>query len=106
MQWHNQSPSCLHRFIPEPEVTITGKDLPRKAWVKLNRLRTGVGRFGSTLHRWGMRDTASFECGADAQTPDHLIMDCSQYRSPNGIDVLIQLDRQTRDWLMNSNFTI
>jgi len=32
----------------------TGMTLPRRAWVRLNRLRTGVGRFRSCLYKWGM----------------------------------------------------
>ena len=38
--------------------------LTRRAWVKLNRLRTGVGRFGSSMHKWGLASSAKCESGA------------------------------------------
>jgi len=54
------------------------------AWVRLNRLRTGVGRFHSCLYKWSM-SSAACECGAEEETVDHvssnvqsidLLMDC------------------------------
>jgi len=47
-----------HRYMPP------GMTLPTRAWVRLNRLRTGVGRFRSCLHKWGMAPSAACECGA------------------------------------------
>ena len=38
-----------------------GMALPRTAWVRLNRLRTGVGRFSSCLYKWGMACSAACE---------------------------------------------
>jgi len=36
--------------------------LPRRAWVRLNRLRTGVVRFHSWLYKWGMASSVTCEC--------------------------------------------
>ena len=47
--------------------------LPRTPWVKLNRLRNGVGRFHSSMYKWGIAPSPNCECGASEQTADHII---------------------------------
>ena len=46
--------SKLRAFVPETDARPVGIGLPRAAWVKLNRLRTGVGQFHSSMHKWGL----------------------------------------------------
>ena len=46
--------SRLRAFVPETGARPVGMGLPRAAWVELNRLRTGVGRFHSSIHKWGL----------------------------------------------------
>ena len=61
-QWTNltwdtecsKSMSALGVYIPRVITRPIGMSLTRTAWVKLNRLRTGVGRFGSSMHKWGL----------------------------------------------------
>ena len=43
--------SWLRAFVPETVARPVGMGLLRVAWVKLNRLRTGVGRFHSSMHK-------------------------------------------------------
>ena len=42
VEWH-LSTSRLREYITSPSSSSPGSDLPWQAWVKLNRLRTGVG---------------------------------------------------------------
>jgi len=53
-------------FIPDNGIHPPGMNLPRTAWVRLNRLCTCVGRFRSCLRKWGMAPSAA--CGAEEQT--------------------------------------
>ena len=68
----------------------------RIAWVKLHRLRTGIGRFGSSMYKWGLASSAKCECGASEQTADHIILTCSIHRAPQVTMGLTVLDDETR----------
>ena len=69
-------------------------------------LRTGVGRFGANMLRWGLSTNDSCECGAE-QTADHITSGCCPiYRPPEVINGLIVLDDETRAWLENSALDI
>ena len=52
-----------------------GVGLSRRAWTRLNTLRTGVGRFGANMLRWGLSMNDSCDCGAE-QTADHITSGC------------------------------
>ena len=65
--------SGIRAFIPRTTTRSMGMDLPRSSWVRLNRLRTGVGRFQSSMHNWGLAPTPNCECGAVEQTADHIL---------------------------------
>ena len=92
--------SRLRSLVPVAGPSPPGMDLPRLAWTRLNRLRTGVGRFRSSMHRWGLASCAACECGAEEQTADHVILDCPMYRAPNGMHGLSVLDDKTMAWLL------
>ena len=63
--------SAFGVYISRVSTRPIGMSLTRTAWVKLNRLRTGVGRFGSSMHKWGLASSAKCECGASEQTEPH-----------------------------------
>ena len=94
-----ENASRLRAFVPETGARPVGMGLPRAAWVKLNRLRTGVGRFHSSMHKWGLAPTPNCECGASEQTADHVLTACPIHRAPHGARGLTVLDDETRCWL-------
>ena len=55
--------SMLRAFVPKTGARFVGMGLPRAAWVKLNRLRTDVERFHSSMHKWGLAPSPSCACG-------------------------------------------
>ena len=71
----------------------------RAAWVKLNCLRTGVGRFHSSMHKWGRAPSPNCECGTSEQTADHVLTACPIHWAPHGARGLTVLDNKTRCWL-------
>ena len=103
-QWNAEwadDPTRLRTVIPDTGTYPPGMTLPRKAWVRRNRLRTGVGRFHSCLYKWGMASSAACECGAE-QTVDHVVLHCPIHRPPHGLHGLTVLDDETIEWLLNT----
>ena len=98
--------SRLRVFVPETGARLVGMGLPRAAWVKLNRLRTGVGRFHSFMHKWGLAPSPNCECGASEQTADHVLTACPIHRAPHGARGVMVLDDETRCWLNNITASI
>ena len=76
--------SRLRAFVIGTGVRSVGMGLPRAAWVKLNRLFTGVERFHSSMHKWGLATSPNCECGASEQTADHVLTACPIHRAPHG----------------------
>ena len=95
------STTRLHKSMPTLSNSGQGVGLSRRAWTRLNRLRTGVGRFGANMLCWGLSMSDTCNCGAE-QTADHITSGrCPIYRPPEGMDGLIELDIETRSWLEN-----
>ena len=56
-----ENASRLRAFVPETGARAVGMGLPRAAWVKLNCMRTGVGRFHSSMYKWGLAPSPNCE---------------------------------------------
>ena len=100
-----ENASRLRAFVPGTGVRPVGMGLPQAAWVKLNRLRTGVGRFHSSMHKWSLAPSPNCECGASEETVDHVLTACI-HRAPHGARVLTILDDETQCWLNNITVSI
>ena len=83
-----------HRYPPP------GMTHPR-AWYRLNRLHTGVGRFRSCLYKWGMASFAACECGAEEQIVNHVVLQCPVHQPPHEPHGLTVLDNETTEWLLS-----
>ena len=101
-----ENASRLRDFVSRTGTRPVGMGLPRPAWVKLNRLRTCVGRFHSSMQKLGLAPSPNCECGASEQTADHVLTACSIHRAPHGARGLTILDDETRCWLNNTTASI
>ena len=75
-QWNAEwadNPTRLCTSIPDTGTHTPRMTLPRRSWVRINRLHTGVGCFRSCLYKWGMASSAASECGTE-QTIDHVVL--------------------------------
>jgi len=96
--WESATPPA--QFLVTPAVCLpSGSELPRSLWVALNRLRTGVDRFGTCLYRWGILDTPKCICGAEDQWANHIIFDCNILHPPNCLEDLRSPDINNTKWL-------
>ena len=101
-----ENASRLRAFLLRTGARPVGLGLPRAAWVKLNCLRTGVGRFHLSMHKWGLAPSPNCECGASEQTADHVLTACSIHRAPHRARGLTVLDDETRCWFNNTTASI
>ena len=93
---YSANTSSLHVFIPKASTRPVGMGLPKAAWVKLNRLHSGVGCFCSSMYKLGLALLTYCECGASEQTADHIISQCPIHQAPLGMFGLMVLDDETR----------
>ena len=98
--------SRLRAFVPGTGARPVGMGLPRAAWVKLNRLRTGVGRFHLSMHKWGLAPSPNCECGTSEQTADHVLKACPTHRAPHGARSRTVLDDEIQFLLNNITASI
>ena len=85
----------LLAFIPKTSTMSVGMSLPGTTWVKLNRLRTGVGQFHSSMHKWGLAPSPNCKSDGSEQTADHVLTACPIHRAPHGARVPTVLDDET-----------
>ena len=94
-----ENASRLRAFVPGTGARPAEMGLPRASRVKLNSLRTGVGRFHPFMHKWVLAPSTNCECGASEQTADYVLTACPIHRAPHGARGLTVLDDETRCWL-------
>ena len=85
-----------HHTLPTPSNKPIWHDLARYPLVRLNRIRTGYGRFNANMNQMGLSPSASCECGATDQTAQHIASECPLHRCKGD---LVVLDTAARNWL-------
>ena len=103
--WEAFGPTRVHRHVSDPGEGVKEEYLSRQHWTTLNRLITGVGRYRSSMKKWGLGDSAACECGEPEQTADHIINSCPLQRSPSETG-LYEVGPLTREWLQQTELII
>lgn len=104
----NQTPMVYnHQLILDPTKQVTGSNLSRKQWSKLNRLRTGQGRCASCLYLWNFIPSPSCDCGEEEQTMLHITDSCPLRSYEGGIHKINCLDEESAlRWLEELNLDL
>ena len=97
-----ENTSSFSVFIPKTSVRSVGMSVLQTTWVKLKHLRIDVGRFHSSMHKWGLAPSSSCECGSVEQTADHGLIACLTHRAPYAARGLTVSDDKTRCRLTTS----
>jgi len=50
-------------IVTDPTIRQPGFDIPRHAWSLVSRFRTGQGPCRANLHKWGLAQSPSCDCG-------------------------------------------
>ena len=101
-----ESTSRVRAFIRRVSSRPLKMGLPRTSWVTLNRLRTGIGRFHSSMYKLSLASSLNCECGVTKQTADHVISSCLIHHVPRETRGLQVLHDATRCWLNTTTSSI
>lgn len=73
--WETAAPPHI-ALTRDPNVRLPGMELTRREWKTLNRIRTSHGLCRDSLHKWGLSQTPSCDCGNPRQTINHIVREC------------------------------
>jgi len=99
-QWRDDwSASVLnHTIVTDPTIRQPGFHLPRHTWSLMNRFRTGQGPRHSNLHKWGLTQLPTCDCG-QRQTMNHTVDMCPLTKFEGGLNLLHEVDSDAVIWL-------
>jgi len=83
-----------HTIVTDPTIRQPGFDLPRHTWSLANRFRTGQGPCRANLHKWGLAQSPSCDCG-QRQTMNHIVDTCPLTKFEGGLNLLHEADDDT-----------
>jgi len=104
-EWKNSNPDKLN-FIDNQTERVPGFDFSRRGWVVLNRLRTGHGRTGHMLHKWGPISLPGCDCGYVKQTATHIVNECNIRRLQGRMKELHKATKDAVQWIKSLDIQI
>jgi len=92
-QWREDWPSTSvvnHTIVIDPTIRQPSFDLPRHTWSLMNRFRTGQSQCRANLHKRGLAQSPSCDCG-QRETMNHTVDTCQLTKFDGGLDLLSAL---------------
>ena len=89
-------PNSLMMIIPDHLTTGS------HTWSLMNRFQTGQGPCRANLHKWGLTQPPSCDCG-QRQTMNHIVDTCPLTKSEGGLNLLHKVDVVTYDFWIHIN---
>jgi len=87
-----------HTIVTEPTIRQPGFHLRRHTLSLMNRFRTGQVPCRANLHKWGLAQSPSCDCG-QRQTMNHIVDTCPLTKFEGGLNVLHKADDDAIIWL-------
>jgi len=75
-----------------------GFNLPRHTWFPMNRFRTGQGPCRANMHKRGLAQLPSCDCG-QRQTMNQIVDTCPLTKFKGGLNLLHDADDDAVTWL-------
>lgn len=72
----NEARLMNSHLVDDPKTKLRGRELDRKTWTQLNRIRTNNTRCNYTLNKWNPMIDRMCDCGHQYQTIPHIVNDC------------------------------
>lgn len=102
--WQNAS-VYNNELIDDPSSEVEGVNLPRREWLRLNRIRTGQGCCGYLMHRWKFIASPLCQCG-DVQTMRHIVEECRIHRFHGDIEAIHNATSEALLWIKDLQVNI
>ena len=80
-----------HYTVTDPAIRQPGFHVPRHTWSLMNHFWTGQGRCRANLHKWGLTQSPSCDCG-HRQTMNHIVDTCPLTTFERGLYLLHEAD--------------
>ena len=91
-----------HTIVTDPTTQQLGFNLPHHPWSLTNRFQTGQGPCRANLHKWGLAQSPSCDCG-QRQTMNHTVDAClitTEFQG--GLNLLHEADDEAVMWLKST----
>lgn len=104
-QWTDSNTTGLV-CIQNPTIPLSGFNLPRHLWSRLNRVRVNCGVCADILYKWSWLPSPACDCGADEQTLRHIVNACPIRAYPGNLEDFLDLTPDALNWITNLDLHI
>ncbi|KAG8232414.1 hypothetical protein J437_LFUL013986 [Ladona fulva] len=90
-------------MVPTVELcsVVPGFNLTWREWCSHSRIRSDQSRCAYSLHKWGFKDTPTYDYGSEAQTTTHICRECQLTSFSGSLKDSHNLTPLAAQWLQN-----